>query len=131
MSAIFADTFYFLALFKIHDIAHRTALEFASTNRRSLLTTEWALTEVADACAEPSKRQHLVKHLEVIANSADSAVVEATHELFARGGKLYAERENMDWPRISFVVMQERGVADALTGDRHFEQAGFNPLLRP
>lgn len=30
---------------------------------------------------------------------------------------------------ISFVVMQERGITDALTADRHFQQAGFRALL--
>ena len=29
----------------------------------------------------------------------------------------------------SFVVMRERGLSDALTLDRHFQQAGFRPLL--
>lgn len=31
---------------------------------------------------------------------------------------------------ISFVVMEEEGITDALTGDRHFEQAGFIALLK-
>ena len=31
---------------------------------------------------------------------------------------------------ISFVVMEERGIRDALTADEHFKQAGFQPLLR-
>ena len=30
----------------------------------------------------------------------------------------------------SFVVMQEEGLTDALTTDRHFEQAGFAVLLQ-
>jgi predicted nucleic acid-binding protein len=30
---------------------------------------------------------------------------------------------------ISFVVMQDEQLTEALTGDRHFEQAGFKPLL--
>lgn len=30
----------------------------------------------------------------------------------------------------SFIVMEERGLADAMTADRHFEQAGFRALLR-
>jgi hypothetical protein len=30
----------------------------------------------------------------------------------------------------SFVLMRELGLADALAADRHFEQAGFNILLR-
>jgi uncharacterized protein len=31
---------------------------------------------------------------------------------------------------ISFVVMTELGLTEALTGDHHFEQAGFRALLR-
>ena len=32
--------------------------------------------------------------------------------------------------RISFVVMEERGITDALAYDQHFVQAGFRALLR-
>lgn len=31
---------------------------------------------------------------------------------------------------ISFVVMQERGIEQALTTDIHFQQAGFTALMR-
>ena len=31
---------------------------------------------------------------------------------------------------ISLVVMADEGIKDALTADKHFEQAGFNALLR-
>ena len=31
---------------------------------------------------------------------------------------------------VSFVVMEDEKIADALTGDKHFEQAGFNALLK-
>jgi predicted nucleic acid-binding protein len=30
----------------------------------------------------------------------------------------------------SFVVMREMGITEALTGDTHFEQAGFVALLK-
>ena len=30
---------------------------------------------------------------------------------------------------ISFAVMTERGLADALTADHHFEQAGFRAVF--
>ncbi len=30
----------------------------------------------------------------------------------------------------SFVIMQEHGLTEALTGDHHFEQAGFRALLK-
>jgi predicted nucleic acid-binding protein len=31
---------------------------------------------------------------------------------------------------VSFVVMRERGLIEALTEDRHFEQAGFTALFK-
>jgi uncharacterized protein len=32
---------------------------------------------------------------------------------------------------VSFVLMHQRGLVEALTTDRHFEQAGFIRLLQP
>jgi predicted nucleic acid-binding protein len=31
---------------------------------------------------------------------------------------------------MSFVAMQELGIEEVLTGDRHFEQAGFRVLFK-
>jgi uncharacterized protein len=31
---------------------------------------------------------------------------------------------------ISFLVMEERNITEALTADHHFEQAGFTALLK-
>ena len=46
---------------------------------------------------------------------------------------LYDSRNDKQWSLtdcISFVVMQDYEITDALTGDHHFEQAGFRALLR-
>jgi predicted nucleic acid-binding protein len=51
---------------------------------------------------------------------------------FARGLKLYGERRDKSWSLtdcISFEVMKDRAISDALTGDQHFMQAGFRALL--
>lgn len=43
-----------------------------------------------------------------------------------------ASRLDKDWSLtdcISFVVMRDEGITEALTGDRHFEQARFIALL--
>lgn len=53
--------------------------------------------------------------------------------LFDAGVRLYRERPDKDWSLtdcISFVAMEERGIREALTGDHHFEQAGFVALLK-
>ena len=59
-------------------------------------------------------------------------IIPPTRELFERGLALYADRSDKSWSLtdcISFVVMNDEGLSDVLTGDHHFEQAGFNLLL--
>jgi predicted nucleic acid-binding protein len=54
-------------------------------------------------------------------------------ELFKRGLAFYSQRPDKDWSLtdcISFVVMEERGVTEALATDRDFIQAGFVTLLK-
>jgi predicted nucleic acid-binding protein len=46
---------------------------------------------------------------------------------------LYRRRPDKAWSVtdcISFVVMEGDGIREALTGDQHFEQAGFVALLK-
>lgn len=53
--------------------------------------------------------------------------------MFDKGLDLYARRPDKDWSLtdcISFATMKEHGIEEALTADRHFEQAGFKALLR-
>lgn len=133
MRHVFADTFFFLALLNEDDDAHDEALMFATAEPVPYLTTEWILTEVADAFSAPHARRQFLRLLELVAESPDTIVVPCTHALFERGVKLFAERMDKEWPLtdcISFEVMREHGVADALTGDHHFTQAGFNVLLK-
>jgi hypothetical protein len=45
---------------------------------------------------------------------------------------MYASRPDKTWGLVdcaSFVVMQDEGITEAFTNDRHFEQAGFTTLL--
>jgi uncharacterized protein len=60
-------------------------------------------------------------------------IVPASDDLFRRGVDLYRQRPDKDWPLtdcLSFVVMNDHGATEALTGDHHFEQAGFQALLK-
>jgi predicted nucleic acid-binding protein len=67
--------------------------------------------------------------------AADPAitVIQASPEVFDLGLDLYARRLDKEWSLtdcISFAVMKEHGLTQALTGDHHFEQAGFTILLK-
>jgi predicted nucleic acid-binding protein len=59
-------------------------------------------------------------------------IVLLTEELYQQALSLFRDRPDKEWGLIdcvSFVVMQERGITNALTTDEHFEQAGFRILL--
>ena len=70
--------------------------------------------------------------LEGLRASRRVEIVPLSQELLQRGLALFAKRDDKDWSLtdcISFVVMQDWDIHAALTGDRHFQQAGFNALL--
>ena len=128
----FADTFYFLALLNRNDTAHAAAMA-VNAEPGPFLTTEWVLTELADAMASRMKREGFVELYELLRSAPDMEIVPSSANLFARGIELYAARPDKDWSLtdcISFGVMKDRGITDALTGDHHFEQAGFGALLK-
>jgi predicted nucleic acid-binding protein len=130
---VFADSFYFIALINDQDRAHETALTLSDNLDASLIVTEWVLTEVADAFAATRVRTQAAKLIERLYSRSDVVIVPASSNLFRRGLELYLARRDKEWSLtdcISFVVMEDEGVSDALTGDKHFEQAGFNALLK-
>jgi predicted nucleic acid-binding protein len=107
-------------------------LQFADRSCR-LVTTAWLLTEVGDALSAPENRPTFLELLDTLQTSPDARIIGATDELFQRGLELYRRRMDKEWSLtdcISFVVMADEHLAEALTGDRHFEQAGFAPLLK-
>ena len=56
-----------------------------------------------------------------------------SQELFDRGVALYGERADKEWSVtdcISFLVMHDFRVTEALTTDHHYAQAGFVVLLK-
>jgi len=61
-------------------------------------------------------------------------VVPATQRLVNKGIALYGARLYKEWSMvdcISFVVMKEKRIKMALTGDNHFNQAGFHSMYQP
>lgn len=53
--------------------------------------------------------------------------------LYQEGITLYQQRPDKKWSLtdcISFIVMRREGITEALTGDHHFEQAGFTAVLK-
>jgi predicted nucleic acid-binding protein len=133
MRVVFADSFYFLAATNRRDAAHSKTVEYVRNNRLAVVTTAWVVTEVADALAAGRHRAAVSRMLATLSADPTAELVGATDELFHKGVQLYDSRPDKEWSLtdcISFVVMQEKGLTEALTGDHHFEQAGFVALLK-
>jgi len=78
-------------------------------------------------------RQRAVQVVHSLQDDADVEVVPQTEVQFAAALTLYAQRPDKEWGLTdcaSFLIMQERGITEALAHDDHFHQAGFIPLLR-
>ncbi len=133
MSGLFADSHFFFAVLNPNDAAHAKATEFAGQHRGPLVTTAWVLTEVADGLAATPRRQVFRRLLYDLEANKANLIVPANPETFEKGVELYDTRPDKHWSLtdcISFVVMSEEQISEALTGDRHFEQAGFTALLK-
>lgn len=133
MSVLFADTFYYIALLSPTDNAHASAVAFTSGFDGRMVTTAWVLTELADGMAAPGNRQVFTAFLAMLRSNPEVTIIPPDAALFEAGLVLYTNRPDKEWSLtdcISFVVMQREGISDALTGDHHFEQAGFRALLQ-
>ena len=133
MTEVLADSFYYLALGNPGDEAHGLAVSASRDRTVGHVTHAWVLTEVADALAQAGLRARFLALLALLRDDSRMVVLPATEELFQSGIELYRARPDKDWSLtdcISFVVMQRRAIRQALTGDRHFVQAGFEALLR-
>jgi uncharacterized protein len=133
MKPVFADTAFFLALINPRDQYHRSAAELNARLNTPLLTTAWIMTEFANAISASQARRRFGPVLARLRSESDAMIIAPDSDLFDRGCKLYISRPDKEWSltdRISFVVMEREGMTDALTSDRHFEQAGFHTLLQ-
>src|SRR5438552_3106053 len=118
MNVVFADSYYYIAFVNERDGGHEGAMEFSRSFIGRTVTTEWVLTEVADALSGPEQRPLFLELLSQLHYQPGVAIVEANHELFDRGVVLYGERMDKAWSLtdcISFIVMQEQGITEALT----------------
>jgi len=128
----FADTNYWIALALNRDQYHDRAARWARRLYGPIITTSGVLLEVGNSLSEQPARQECVRLVEYIRSHHRIHVVELTEALFDRGWQLFKDRSDKTWSLvdcISFIVMEDNRLHDALTADRHFEQAGFGALL--
>jgi len=136
MNEVFLDTSYAIALSSEVDRHHQKAVaisEALEKNKSKIITTRAILLEVGNFLSKARYRQAAVVLLDSIEFDANVEIVEISKDLYEKAFVLFKSRDDKDWGLIdclSFIVMKERDLTDALTADEHFRQAGFRVLLK-
>jgi len=136
MTALFADTFYWIALTDWNDDSHQRALALTAERTNTLIvTTDEVLAEFLTffAAAPEQLRRRAVLNARRILNDPGVRVIPQSRESFLSGMTLYAQRPDKRYSLTDCVSMQtmlREGLTEALTNDRHFEQEGFRALFR-
>ena len=131
---VFLDTAYVNALVNTRDQWHDAAVQWEqklAADTRRLVPTEFVLVEIADGLAAVRFRAQAAHVIATLQASPLVEIVPASSQLFTAALALYRSRADKDWGLTdcaSFVVMSERGLAEALTTDEHFRQAGYRAL---
>ena len=133
---VFLDTAYAIALSVESDEHHERAeglAEQLEAEQTRLVTTRAILLEIGNALSKKRYRKAALALLDALEQDPQVEIVPLSEELFEQALELFRNRPDKQWGLVdcvSFIVMQERGLTEALTTDEHYEQAGFRALLR-
>ena len=129
---MFLDTSGLQCCLDRREHGHSEAVEF-------MQIAEWRLTHnlvlaelVALAGKRGLNRMHVLQFTRELQESVATDVVFVNEEIHEMALNLLYERLDKEWSlcdAVSFILMREWRIQDALTTDHHFEQAGFRRLL--
>ncbi|MEM1008997.1 MAG: PIN domain-containing protein [Myxococcota bacterium] len=131
LKPIFIDTGFVIALINQHDDYHPTAQKLSESYAvHPFITTDAVLMEIGNALARNFKSQGIAI-IQYFLESSEVDVIHTNPVLFQKAFELYNAYTDKSWGLtdcLSFVVMREMQITDALTFDQHFTQAGFRQL---
>lgn len=138
MNSLFADTSGWGCLADSNQKHHALAAMIyrkARQHQRLVITTNYILAELVALMHSPLHlpRSAMIAFLDGIKSSPYVDVIHVDQALDEKAWELMKQRPDKDWSLVdcaSFVLMQQYGITEALTTDRHFEQAGFVRLLK-
>jgi len=130
---MFIDTSGLLAIHNEKEPQHKEADEFFRGATRRLIHSYILAEFVALTHARRLPREPALEFVRDTEHSALFQVVWVDQSLHDQALNLLFDRLDKTYSlcdAVSFVLMREHGIQDALTTDHHFEQEGFNRLLK-
>lgn len=132
---VLLDTSFVVALENKDDPHHARAkaLDNELLKEDGVLLLHWGiLLEIADGFARIGRRARGLQLLAKFEEEKGYRLCPLTESLLQEALNLYRARFDKDWGLtdcVSFVLMKQEQVTEALSADVHFRQAGFTALL--
>jgi predicted nucleic acid-binding protein len=136
MRTVLADTSYWIAILNTADGLHIKAVGVSQAlGSFRTITTEMILSELLNYFSDrgAALRMAAAGLAKVLRDMPNVEIVPQTSLHFREALELYGKTTDKGWSLTdcaSILLMRERGIAEALTSDHHFEQAGLVALLR-
>lgn len=133
---IFIDTSGFYAMLASDDDRHGVAAKLvgaARKRKRGFITTDYVLDETATLLKARRKTHLIAKFFERVDQSQACRIEWTDSERFQNVRAFFLRHADQAWSFtdcLSFVVMSDLRLRDALTKDDHFHQAGYTALLQ-
>jgi len=132
---VFADTSYWIALLNKNDQYHASAL--ALDNKLEgieIVTTDMVLAEVLNSFSSQGQfmKKLVANYVSHLYGTKGYSIIEQSREQFINALKIYSRYADKDWGFVdclSYCVMRDNHITDALSHDRHFKQMSFKTLL--
>lgn len=130
-SEVFFDTSGFFVLMDEREPSHEQAVAWLRSRRGKVrpVTTEWVVGETCTLFVA-RKRPHMVsRFLDYLDQSGALLLVNPDHTLLRSAKAMIRRRANQGYSFVdclSFCLMTERRITEALTTDAHFQKAGFS-----
>lgn len=136
MRIVFADTGYWVALLNPHDNLHDKAVSLSKAlHPTHIVTSEMVLTELLNDFSDRGEyfRQTAVSWIRNLYQHPNTTIIPQTSVQFQAALTLYEQRPDKAWSQtdcVSFKIMEEQIIYEALAYDKHFAQAGYTALMR-
>jgi predicted nucleic acid-binding protein len=132
---VFLDTNGWLALLNASDALHVSAAEvwlLVGRSQKRIVLTDWIIAETGNGLARAKATSRFGEAVQRVLESPRAEIVFVDKLLLEQAVQMIHQLADKSWGLVdcaSFLVMRDRGMTDAFTCDRHFEQAGFCRLL--
>lgn len=133
-TGVFLDTSFVIAIINIEDTLHQAAIELEQDLKQysDIWITEAILFEIGNSFSKSNKEQ-VARFIQYCYESPRIHVIKFSEELLHQALLYYTQYSDKDWSLtdcLSFAVMKKEGINIAYSSDHHFEQAGFQYMIK-